>query len=141
MPRLLCRCMGLSDRAVAEAARERGLADLDAIAESLGAGGCCGSCRPDLEELLAELRGEPLPESVRRANRMRSEAENLRRVEAVLYGRIAARLPPEAEVELVSVAGLRAELHVARGDSPDLRELLRERLCKLVCGELEVHFH
>jgi bacterioferritin-associated ferredoxin len=133
--------MGMSDRAIAALVRERGLGDLAAIAESLGAGGCCGSCRPDLDELLADLRGEPLPEPVRRANRLRSEAENLRRVEAVLYGSIAARLPPEAEVELVSVAGLRAELHLARGDSPELRALLTERLQKLVCVELEVHFH
>ena len=141
MPRLLCRCMGMSDRSVAELVRERGLADLESIAESLGAGGCCGSCRPDLEEMLAELRGAPLPESVRRANRMRGEAEALRRVESVLYGGIVARLPPGAEVELVSVAGLCAELHVARGDSPELRALLTERLQKLVCVELEVRFH
>ncbi len=141
MPRLLCRCMGMSDRAIAAAARERGLCDLDAIAESLGAGGCCGSCRPDLAELLADLRGEPLPDSQKRANRTRSEAENLRRVEAVLFGSIVARLPPGAEVELVSVAGLCAELHVARGDSPELRALLAERLQKLVCVELEVRFH
>ena len=33
MPRLLCRCMGMSDLSVAELVRERGLADLDAIAE------------------------------------------------------------------------------------------------------------
>jgi len=132
--------MGMSSRCVAELVRERGLADLESIAESLGAGGCCGSCRPDLEELLADLRGMPLPESVRRANRARGEAEALRRVDAVLFGSIVARLPPGAELELVSVAGLQVELHVSQGDSPELRALVAERLQKLVCVELEVRF-
>ena len=132
--------MGMSSQRVADLVRERGLVDVDAIAESLGAGGCCGSCRPDLEEILADLRGEPLPDPIRRANHARSEAEALRRVEAVLFGGIAARLPPGTEVELISVAGLRAELHFANGDSPELRELVTERLQKQVCVELEVLF-
>jgi NifU-like protein len=140
MTRLLCRCMGMSSARVAELVRERGLSDLESIAESLGAGGCCGSCRPDLEELLADLRGAPLPESVCRANRVRGEAEALRRVDAVLFGSIVARLPPGTELELVSVAGLRVELHVAHGDAPELRALVAERLQKLVCPELEVLF-
>jgi bacterioferritin-associated ferredoxin len=130
----------MSDRYVADLVRERGLTDVDSIAESVGAGGCCGSCRPDLEELLADLRGTPLPEAVRRANRLRVETEALRRVEAVLFGGIVARLPPGTEVELVSVAGLRTELHVAQGDSPELRALVAERLRKLVCVDLEVLF-
>jgi bacterioferritin-associated ferredoxin len=132
--------MGMSGQCVADRVRERGLADVESIAESLGAGGCCGSCRPDLEEILADLRGEPLPEPVRRANRARGEAEAFRRVEAVLFGSIIARLPPGTELELVSVSGLRVELHVARGDSPELRTLVAERLQKLVCVDLEVQF-
>jgi bacterioferritin-associated ferredoxin len=140
MARLVCRCMGMSSRQIAELVRERGLADVDSIAESLGAGGGCGSCRPDLEEILAELRGAPLPESIRRANRLRGEAEALRRVEGVLFGSIVSRLPAGTQIELVSVAGLRVDLHVAQGDAPELRALVAERLRKLVCDELEVVF-
>ena len=132
--------MGLSSGQIAELVRARGLVDVESIAEGIGAGGGCGSCRPDLEEILADLRGAPLPESIRRANRMRSESEALRRVEATLFGSIVARLPPGTEVELVSVSGLRVELHVARGDEPELRTLVAERLRKLVCDELEVVF-
>ncbi len=120
--------------------REHGLVDVDSIAETLGAGGGCGSCRPDLEEILADLRGTPLPEAVRRQNRLRGESEALRRVDSALFGSIAARLPAGTEIELLSVAGLRVELHVARGDGPELRALVAERLCKLVCSDLEVVF-
>lgn len=140
MVRLICRCMGMSSRRIEAFVREHGVSDVDSIAERLGAGSGCGSCRPDLEEILADVRGAPLPEAIRRANRDRGEAEAARRVETALFGSIAARLPAGTEIELVSVAGLRVELHVAQGDSPELRALVEERLCKLVCEELEVAF-
>ena len=140
MARLTCRCMGMSSGRVVDLIRTRGLGDVDSVARDLGAGGGCGSCRPDIEEILADLRGEPLAERIRRANLLRSEAETLRRVEAALFGSIAARLPPGTQIELVSVAGLRVELHVGRPDSAELRDLVSERLRKLVCDELEVVF-
>src|SRR5512139_3112489 len=138
MARLICRCMGLSDHRIETAVREGALADLDAIAASTGAGGGCGSCRGDLLEILGDVRGAPVPESVRRANHARVEAEALRRVEAALYGSVCARLPAGTQIELISVAGLRVELHVASGDGPELRALVAERLAKLVCADLDV---
>ena len=132
--------MGLSSGRIEAAVREHGLADLDAIAAATGAGGGCGSCRGDLVEILGDARGEPVPDPVRRANRARVEAEALRRVEAALYGSVCARLPAGAQIELISVAGLHVALHVSRGDAPELRALVAERLAKLVCADLEVAF-
>ncbi len=140
MARLICRCMGLSDLHIEAAVREHALADVEAITAAIGAGGGCGSCRGDLLELLGDLRGEPVPDSIRRANHARVAAEALRRVESALYGSVCARLPAGAQIELISVEGLRVELHVASGDAPELRALVAERLAKLVCGELEVVF-
>ncbi len=120
--------------------RDQGLRDLEALAVATGAGTGCGTCRPELEELLADACGQPVSESVRRANRARNAAETLRRVETALFGSIAARLPPATQVELVSVDGLRAELHLAAHDLPEVRALISERLQKLVCAELEVVF-
>jgi bacterioferritin-associated ferredoxin len=131
--------MGLSSLRIEQLVRDRGLADLTSLALEAGAGAGCGTCRPELEEMLAELAGEAVPESLRRANRARNAAEALRRVETALLG-VAARLPPPTEVELRSMEGLRVELHLARNDLPELRALIRERLCKLVCTELEVVF-
>jgi bacterioferritin-associated ferredoxin len=131
--------MGLSSLQIEKLVRDRGLADLTSLALEAGAGAGCGTCRPELEEMLAELAGEAVPESLRRANRARNAAEALRRVETALLG-VAARLPPPTEVELRSMDGLRVELHLARNDLPELRALIRERLCKLVCTELEVVF-
>jgi len=135
----VCLCMGLSSRRIEQLVRERGLGDLTSLALEAGAGAGCGTCKPELEEILADLGGEPFPESARRANRARNASEVVRRVDTALIG-IAARLPPPTEVELRGVDGLRVDLHIARNDLPELRALIRERLCKLVCTELEVTF-
>jgi bacterioferritin-associated ferredoxin len=140
MTRLACRCMGLSSRRIAELMRDRELRDLEALALASGAGAGCGTCRPELEELLADAAGAPVAESVRRANRSRNASETLRRVETALFGSIAARLPPPTHVELVSVDGLRVELHLAANDLPEVRALIVDRMQKLVCAELEVVF-
>jgi bacterioferritin-associated ferredoxin len=131
--------MGFSSRRIEELIRARGLADLTSLALEAGAGAGCGTCRPELEELLADAAGEPYPESARRANRARNASESQRRVETALIG-VTARLPPPTELELVSVAGLRVELHFSRNDLPELRALVAERLRKLVCTDLEVVF-
>ena len=132
--------MGLSSQRIGDLAQARALADVEAIGRACGAGTGCGTCRPELEELLADLRGEPVLEGVRRANRARNAAEAYRRVETALFGSIAARLPAGTRLELISVDGLRVELHAGAGDSPELRALVAERLVKLVCAELEVVF-
>lgn len=139
MSRLVCRCMGFSSRRIEQLVRERGLADLTSLALEAGAGAGCGTCRPELEEILADVAGEPYPESARRANRSRNHSESQRRVETALVG-VAARLPPPTRVELISVSGLRVELHFSRNDLPELRALVAERLHKLICTELEIVF-
>jgi NifU-like protein len=138
MSRLTCRCMGMSNTRVLALIRERGLDDVEAVARVLGAGGGCGSCRPDIEEMLADVRGEPVLDSLRRENRLRGDAETLRRVDAALFVSIASRLPPGTKLELLGVDGLRVELRIGHGDSAELRALVAERLRKLVCAELEV---
>jgi bacterioferritin-associated ferredoxin len=128
----------MSNTRVEALIREQGLDDVDSVARVLGAGGGCGSCRPDIEEILADRRGEPVLDSVRRANRLRGDAETLRRIDAALFVSIAARLPPGTKLELVGVDGLRVELRIAHGDSTDVRANIAERLRKLVCAELEI---
>jgi bacterioferritin-associated ferredoxin len=130
----------MSSERVVELIRAHALEDVDAVARDLGVGGGCGSCRPDIEEILAELRGEPLPEPVRRANQKRCEAETLRKVDTALFVGIAGQLPPQTRLELVSVEGLRVSLHVSSGDTPELRARVADRLRKIVCADLDVVF-
>ena len=50
---VVCHCLALNDRAIAELARS-GTATVDDITAACGAGGKCGGCRPLIEEVVDE---------------------------------------------------------------------------------------
>ena len=138
-PRLICRCLRVASPRIVNACQNEGIADLCGIQKALRAGTGCGTCHPEIEEILAEFRGEPISRLEQMENAMVCRDETQQRVEASLYSGIAPRLPPGTEIELISVAGLRVELHLSPDDAA-LRDGIAERLRKLVCADLEISF-
>ena len=54
---IVCLCRGVSEREIVDATRN-GASSLDDISTSCaGAGRDCGTCRPVIEDILAEARG------------------------------------------------------------------------------------
>ena len=54
---VICHCLAVNDRAIAELARSAGVG-VDDIAAVCGAGGACGGCRESIEQILAALGQE-----------------------------------------------------------------------------------
>ncbi|MFW2586915.1 molybdopterin-dependent oxidoreductase [Sagittula sp. SSi028] len=52
---ILCSCFGVGVNTIIDAVETRGAMSVDAIGEMLGAGTNCGSCRPEIAELLQGL--------------------------------------------------------------------------------------
>ena len=52
---IVCHCMRVRDCEIRRLANQ-GHASSDDIAEACGAGGCCGGCRPAIDEILREGR-------------------------------------------------------------------------------------
>jgi assimilatory nitrate reductase catalytic subunit len=52
---VLCSCFGTGVNTIVEAIETRGLVSVDEIGAALGAGTNCGSCRPELAQLLARV--------------------------------------------------------------------------------------
>jgi bacterioferritin-associated ferredoxin len=59
LPMFVCICKAVTDRQIREAA-ERGIDNVDALAESLGAGTGCGRCRENAEKIIEQHLGERL---------------------------------------------------------------------------------
>ena len=53
---VLCACFGIGINTIVEAIETKGLMSVDHIGDVLGAGTNCGSCRPELAELLQSVR-------------------------------------------------------------------------------------
>ena len=139
-PRLVCRCRGVSSlRIAASIARER-LATVDEVISCTGAGTGCSSCHPEIAEIVARETGTEFPEEISRRNRVACLDATRGRVERAVFQDLAFQLPPGIDVELISVEGLRVELHVHGPAPAPLRHELTERLQKLVCPDLTVCF-
>jgi len=52
----LCACFGVGINTIVTAIEEQGLVSVESIGEALGAGTNCGSCRPEIADLLANMR-------------------------------------------------------------------------------------
>ncbi|MEL6203716.1 MAG: molybdopterin-dependent oxidoreductase [Pseudomonadota bacterium] len=53
---VVCACLGIGVNTIVRAILDGGLADVPAITAALGAGGECGSCRPELAALVAQAQ-------------------------------------------------------------------------------------
>ncbi len=137
-PRLVCRCLGVSSIRIAEAARE-GARTIEEVQEKLPAGLGCTSCRPEIEEILAAIHGEPYPAERAEQNRQSCQEQSERRIANAIYGAIALPLPPGVTIEFVAVRGLTVDLHVSGADKSACRRIA-ERLRKMVCRDLLVVF-
>ncbi len=137
-PRLVCRCLGVSSLRIAGVARE-GARTIEEVQERLPAGRACTSCRPEIEEILAAVHGEPYPAHRAEQNRRSCQEESERRISNAVYGAIALQLPAAVSIELVAVQGLTVDLHIGGADKSACRRIA-ERLRKMVCRDLLVVF-
>ena len=137
--RIACRCLGLADFRLREMARSDGLETLSDVARATGAGAECETCHPEIEEILAECRGERVDAELRRQNRRTCAAETRARVVEWLE-KVAVPCLEELDASLdgFRIEGLAVRLRLGgRADAGVLR-FLADALRADVCPDLEV---
>ncbi len=138
-PRLVCRCLGVSSPRIEAAIRSGGAASVLDVIEAVGAGGACGTCRPEIEEILADARGEPFEATQRVQNRLVCEAETQARVAASLGGAARAYLAScGITIEAVEIEGLQVRIRYGGDPDPEAERFVSERLREYVCEDLQV---
>ena len=53
--RLVCKCFGVTDTQIRKAIRENGLTTVEEVTNFTKAGGACGDCREQIQDILDEL--------------------------------------------------------------------------------------
>ena len=56
--RIVCRCYGMTDRDIAQCVRENKLTTVDQVTGRCKAGGACGRCKRDIQEIIRQVRSE-----------------------------------------------------------------------------------
>lgn len=138
-PRLVCRCRGLASPRIAEAVEAQGLRSVAEVTKATKAGGGCGTCHPEIEEILADAAGESVCPALRLENRLVSESETCSRIEATLDSRVR----PALAVRGIGVAdfrldGLTVSVAFEGADDEDALALTRDELRRFVCRDFEV---
>jgi NifU-like protein len=138
-PRLVCRCLGVASPRIYRAVRAQGLASVPEVTKAVRAGGGCGLCHPEIEEILAEVRGEPVDPGVALENGLVCRQETQARVGASLESLIRPRLEAlGATLEDFAVEGLRVRVRLGGAAGEEALRLVAEKLRKYVCEDLEV---
>lgn len=137
--RLVCRCLGVASPRIFAAARAEGLADVAAVTKSVRAGGGCTLCHPEIEEILAEVRGEPIDAALAIENQAVCRQETLARIEGTIASLVAPRLASRgARIVALDVEGLQVTVRIAGSTDAELLGDVARRLCGAVCEDLEV---
>ncbi|MDA3961769.1 MAG: iron-sulfur cluster assembly scaffold protein [Planctomycetota bacterium] len=110
---LLCRCHGVTVRAVEQAIADLEQPELDEVIEATGAGSACGSCRRDIAALLetAIAPAEPAPSRSTGAGRVGL----LKRIASAAEAVQAAASEAGGSIELWNLEGV--DVHVRVGGS------------------------
>jgi NifU-like protein len=110
--KIVCTCFGVSENEILRVIRENGLTAADEVTNYCKAGGGCGGCRPQLEDLLARVKAER--EALRPAAAAPRRLTNLQRmklIEEIVARDIRPALQRDrGDVELVDVDGNRVTI-------------------------------
>lgn len=106
--RLVCKCFGVTDTQIRKAIRENSLTTVDEVTAFTKAGGACGECKNQIQEIIdaEKTAGKPLVELKPAARRGMSNIERMKRIIKVIDDDIRPRLAQDGgDLELVDVDG------------------------------------
>jgi NifU-like protein len=110
---VVCQCFGVTDKLIEKVVREHDLRTVDEVTHYTKAGGGCGSCHPQIQEIIARVRGEKEPakaEKPKPAPAM-TNIERIARVQEVIEKEIRPILMQDnGDIELVDVVGNRVQV-------------------------------
>ncbi len=137
--RIACRCRGVADFRLREVVTQERLTTLADVRGATGAGVDCETCHPEIEEILAEARGETVDREVRSQNRRTCNAETRARLSEWVE-QVAVPCLAEFDVTLdgFSFDGLAVRLRLGRRPDEGILRLLADGLRAEVCPDLEV---
>ncbi len=141
--RIVCECFGVTQSEIERAIRENRLASVEEITNYTKAGGGCGNCHPDLQEILDRVLAETggVPEGRPKL----SNIKKIKMIEETLEREIRPALKHDGgDIELVDVIGNRV-LVATRGacascqaSNQTLKNFVEVKLRELVWPDLVV---
>jgi len=101
---IVCECFGVTDREIERAIRENNLATVEEVTNYTKAGGGCGNCHDQIEEIIERVRAEAKPVIRPKI----SNIQKIRMIEETIEREIRPSLKLDGgDIELIDVIGNR----------------------------------
>jgi len=106
--KIICKCFGITEEKIISAIKQNNIKTLEEITNFTKAGGACGKCKTDLQEILDKVnkfKCEDVKAEVKKFTDL-TTVEKVHNIEDVLSGVIAPRLIADGgNIEFVDLAG------------------------------------
>ena len=144
--RLVCKCFGVTENQIRKAVRENNLTTVDEVTNFTKAGGACGNCRDQIQEILDQEKGVRRPlDEIKPVRKAMSNIERMQKVMKVIDEDIRPRLAQDGgNIELVDVDGrtvtvaMRGACASCRASQLTIKELVEKTLREQVDPEITV---
>ena len=144
--RLVCKCFGVTDTQIRKAIREHGLTTVDEVTNFTKAGGACGDCREQIQDILDEERGAAKSfTEIKPVTRPMSNIQRMQNVMRVLDEDIRPRLAQDGgDIELVDMEGtkvvvaMRGACSSCRASQLTIKDLVEKTLREQVDPAINV---
>ncbi|MDY6937785.1 MAG: Fe-S cluster assembly protein NifU [Cyanobacteriota bacterium] len=146
---LICSCFGISEPRIRRVIIENDLTDVEQVTNYVKAGGSCGSCLANIEDILIEVRQERVTLSARVEAEVAaaplSPIQKINRIQEVLAEEVRpALLADGGDVELYDVSGdlvkvqLKGACNGCIGSADTLKNAIESRLKSSISPALKV---
>jgi len=148
--KIVCKCFGVTDEKIKRVALENNLHTVEEVTNYTKAGGGCGSCIPQIEDILNEIwagreKEAPKPVEMPIAKRKLTNIEKINLIQETIEHEIRPSLRKDGgDIDLIDVDGnnvivaLRGACSECRAAEFTLKALVEGKLREFVTDELKV---
>jgi Fe-S cluster assembly protein NifU len=139
--KIICECFGVTDKEIEQAIRENNLSTVEEVTNYTKAGGGCGGCHDDIQEIIDRVKSEPKSGGKQKLTNI----QKIRMIEETLAREIRPSLKNDGgDIELIDVIGnrvivaTRGTCATCKASDITLKNFVEHRLRELVSPDLTI---
>lgn len=145
--KLICRCFGVTEGQIRRVINDNSLSTVEQVTNYCKAGGGCGACIPDIEDIIFEMKKQikKIPQEVKKEKKKLTNLQKISMIQDVIENEIRPALRQDGgDIELVDIdsnkifVALRGTCTNCPSSSFTLKSGVEAKLKEYVSDELEV---